>query len=677
MDEVLTRQEYHRFKVLHQGKDEGYVSVPLTDGTTAEEIKRQASSFFHHAKAVERTITADDVEWWMNCLARGNYFGLFERVVWRLVRGMIDIAEDDGTEIAAEKIDTAHARAIAAVRRKVHEDIRRAFADIKMQRAIAKDISIHITTWTSLRVETDLAITGQKLENLTDEEYNQHFLAVWEEDDFLADALDQCFWHIVQREATRIVESIAKDQAKQDIDRLFDRAAQEARERTARRLSALPALTQDTIRQFVGDRFISVDNSPLYHFLRMALSNGSKSFLTPPNGLWPTADLCSPRQSVKAFAQLKPHPTDVEPFLTGAQLAEWQARIAEYVMMLDDRTADVFDAISALWLSQATHPDMMANLHADNFLRLRGLQPHRNGQGRRGGYNDEDRRDIATRIETLKHTHVTVQEMDVTKEKQGKRGLIRERTKWQGESPAIMVSFTYGQSKLGGGTDPYAWRIRPGDVFSQFLMGPGRQTALLSLKALEYDPYRQRWEKRIARYLAWLWRIRRDGSYLDPIAVGTLLTAIREEVYQPKPLVTKNRLEKALDTLHTDGVTAGWQYGLDADEAIIGHRRWVDRWLEWKLTIEPPTSIQQHYINIPSHKTAAQPARALPRQADIGAEIKTMRTSLGLTQLQAAEEIGIDNALLSRIEGGKSIGPKTRRKIEAWLTQKNQEGIRT
>jgi hypothetical protein len=33
--------------------------------------------------------------------------------------------------------------------------------------------------------------------------------------------------------------------------------------------------------------------------------------------------------------------------------------------------------------------------------------------------------------------------------------------------------------------------FRPGKVFAHFLFGPGRQTALLSAKALHYDPYRQ------------------------------------------------------------------------------------------------------------------------------------------------------------------------------------------
>jgi len=85
-------------------------------------------------------------------------------------------------------------------------------------------------------------------------------------------------------------------------------------------------------------------------------------------------------------------------------------------------------------------------------------------------------------------------------------------------------------------------------VFAHFLAGPGRQTALLSAKALQYDPYRQTWEKRLTRYLSWQWRCEaHTGNYLQPFAVATLLTAIGYPVNRRRLTWQRDRLEKTPD----------------------------------------------------------------------------------------------------------------------------------
>ena len=414
------------------------------------------------------------------------------------------------------------------------------------------------------------------------------------------------------------------------------------------------------------DRFLSVDNSAVYQSFRQAVASGQGRFLTIPESYWPTATLDTRSRSVRAIAQLKPDPVDIEPFLTGPQLDDWKRRMARLVLALDDKTADVLDAISAYWLRQAVHRDEMVVLTADDFLKLRGLLPQKAGSGRRGGYQDADRREVAARIEALRHTRIRVFEMPVTEEGPGKRGPVRRRSTWAGESFAILVSSILGQVDLENRMDPYAWRVRPGDVFAPFLLGPGRQTALLSFKALEYDPYHQRWEKRLTRYFSWLWRCRAEGnSYADPVGVRVLLEAIGEGVSKHHPTNTKERLEKALDTLQQDGVVTAWQYGPDADETIVGQRGWVETWLSWKVIVEPPDSIQTHYRDIPEAPIRRVPA--LPTPANLGEKVKAARAARGLSQLQAAEQIGIANTLLSRVEAGKPIAPKTKRKLDAWL----------
>jgi DNA-binding XRE family transcriptional regulator len=208
-------------------------------------------------------------------------------------------------------------------------------------------------------------------------------------------------------------------------------------------------------------------------------------------------------------------------------------------------------------------------------------------------------------------------------------------------------------------------------VFARFLIGPGRQTALLSTRALEYDPYRQKWEKRLTRYLNWQWRIRQArGNYLDPFSVSTLLDeAVREEVDAKHPVRTKDRLEKALETLQQDGIITGWQYQGDFDEAIVGRSGWWKEWLNWRIAIEPPQKVMDRYaekILVPLTKKPA----ALSAAELLAEQVKSTRKERGLTQMQAAEEIGIDQATLSRIERGrKRPAPDTLTKLKSWLDQ--------
>lgn len=411
---------------------------------------------------------------------------------------------------------------------------------------------------------------------------------------------------------------------------------------------------------------LEVINSLLYQRLREVLA--AAEFFTHKGETWPAADLSTDNHRLRAVAQLRPPPVDVEPYLTGEELAQWQERMAQNVMAMDDLTADVLDIISAVWLRQADHHEAMANVTANDFLRFRGVLPKKSGTGRRGGYEDEQRKEIARHIAILSNTWISVAEMEITELAEGKKGPYRKRAKWRGESRAVVVSSRFGQITLDGKLDPYAWRARPGDVFAKFLFGPGRQTALLSQKALEYDPYRQKMEKRLTRYLAWQWRNRQGtGDYLHPFAVETLLKAARETVDKKHPIRTKERLEKALDTLRRDGVIRAWQYEA-AREEIVGQKGWWKTWLTWKVSIEPPQDVMDQYakISMPAPKTSSP--KALPPGPLDPAAVRQARLERGLTQMQAAEKIGIHQATLSRIERGARPDAPTLKKIQQWLT---------
>ncbi|MCK9375434.1 MAG: hypothetical protein M0P73_04710 [Syntrophobacterales bacterium] len=368
-----------------------------------------------------------------------------------------------------------------------------------------------------------------------------------------------------------------------------------------------PQIQYDPLHASRELQFLNIDNSDLFHTLRRSMA--TKNFSVPDGDRWPEADLNN-HTHLKAIAQLKPDPTEVEPFLHDPGISEWQERTTEYVRRMDDLTADVLDIISATWLKDASHPESMVLVTADDFLRHRGINPKKGGTGRRGGYHNHLRQEIARHIDILQNTWIRVFEREVTVASEGKRGTERRRIKWAGDSRAIIVSSRVGPVTPSGDIEPRAWKIRPGDVFAQFLIGPGRQTALISQMALHYDPYRQYWEKRITRFLAYLWRIRGGrNDYLAPISVEALLQGAGLRVSKRNPKKSRDRMEKGLDQLCQDGVIRSWRYVPQVNEKPASRKGWSKAWVSWKVQIEPPQEIVEYYSKM-NHTLSGK--KALP-----------------------------------------------------------------
>ena len=124
-----------------------------------------------------------------------------------------------------------------------------------------------------------------------------------------------------------------------------------------------------------------------------------------------------------------------------------------------------------------------------------------------------------------------------------------------------------GQMTLEGEFQLHSFAFRPGILFSPFLFGQGRQTALLAAKALTYKPKAEQYEKRLARYFSWQWRINASRAcYLPPYRVSTLLRAITLRGEQRFPDRTRSRFEGALNRLMNDHVIRTWEYAQDRTE---------------------------------------------------------------------------------------------------------------
>lgn len=384
---------------------------------------------------------------------------------------------------------------------------------------------------------------------------------------------------------------------------------------------------------------------------------------------WPRASV--EHKDARGTIEMRPVVLDERPLIPPDELARLSQAMWAQREKLTDLEADALDMLCASWLTGQKTPKGGVVIDIDDCLKMRGLKPKVNGQGRRGGFEQEQRREMLSAFDRLSTIWIEMSEMTIY-EPNGKATRGRGRKKnITVQSRAFVITDVLGQRRIDGLMDVQRFVARPGEVFGYFLEGPGRQVALLSAQALKYDPYRQKWEKRLLRYLAWIWKCEGSDCGTKEFRVSRLLAAVGDDVIGKRAHRTRDRFERALDTLKADGAICDWQYG-QWDEDIATERGWREKWFDAPVVIEAPDALKEHYVLIEEEMERDNPVAALLAEpVDLCKSLRQARKDRGFSQIQLAEELGIGQAYLSKIESGrvseKQIGPTLRAKFISWL----------
>lgn len=407
--------------------------------------------------------------------------------------------------------------------------------------------------------------------------------------------------------------------------------------------------------------FLPVSSSASYQAMREVVA--LKKFAQDMESPYPTAYV--DKSSIKGKIQITPLQTEAA---FGEKLNELEAMMWKKREQLSDLHVDVIDAMCATWIVQASSDESRAVITADDILTLRGLKTHLSGTGRRGGFTMEQRQEIVEAVQDLENIWFEITEK-IKRGKKIKTDFIQSR--------AVVVTDRGGQMRLDGSLDVMWFVFRPGSIFARYLLTEGRQSALLAAQALRYNVRTEAVEKRLVRYLSWQWRIRsKSATYLQPYEARTLIHEAGIKIPDRNSNRACERLEKALDRLQTDGLVTSWQY-LDWDWSKTGKHGWIKSWLTSKIAIEPPDFIRDSYEKIipVASKAALSKKRndnetEVPRnEAEIALQTKKKRKLLKITQMQLAENLGVSQPTVSRIEAGRKISFDERRKILQWLTE--------
>lgn len=449
-----------------------------------------------------------------------------------------------------------------------------------------------------------------------------------------------------------------------------------AKKRVVQTTAATPTAVPASVDAFANGTG-RVVSGELNYLVRRMMQYGAEG-VTAGDGQWPVARLEG--ESVTAEVVFTPQAQSPQVTLPEDQVEQYCKRMWYLVKSMDDLTADCWDALVSQWVAEAQSPDAKVWVSVDQILGYRGLASHRTG--RRGGYTAEQRAAVTESLLRIMSMRLLVLSMEVLEEHDdgnGGRQILPVRRQMGG--PALEVGLDLSQTDFLGNTEIKALLIRPGEMFARYYMGAGRPVALLSQKALTYQPYRAFWEKRLTRYFAYSWdRKSHLGVERQQHTVAELLEAVHEQPHPTRPGATKERLHKALRQLTQDRVIAGWDYVTDTwNEYDRPFHHWVSAWLEARIEVFAPEQVRQFYqLALPDTTAGVVMGPLLPPRIKMAGQLSrktvvTLRHHFGLTQDEFARELGVSRPLINLIESGKrSISKKVQAALTDWMARKDR-----
>ncbi|MCM2534623.1 helix-turn-helix domain-containing protein [Neobacillus pocheonensis] len=454
---------------------------------------------------------------------------------------------------------------------------------------------------------------------------------------------------------------------------------------------SLKSSNRQVINSLLNQNFAESGSALLFHKLRETISKNEFDIATEI----PTAKIAE--KALEATAQVRSENAYLK-MKSNAAIEQWKNLTSQAITSMDDLTADIFDIVSILWMQQATHKDQMIHFHTDDALNLRRLQGRsEESDGYQTSYRKKERDDIMKRLAALTTIWIRIERENLRfiNEDQGnfdEIGQVQFNPLFLIDS--VTVAYR-GENPIG----IYECSIRPGEILANFLYGSQKSSGFLALKTLEYHPTKQKYHKRLSRYLSWQWRIRqKSADYLRAYHIGGdkgLLKVMDLDVNPRYGSRIKEQFEEILDTLQQDGIIKEWSYKeKDLEHQIEQERNWfANTWLKARVQIIPPTEItgigddrdllliEDYDYETVNFSTMLKGLTKLEVAASIATveeklvtpeNISRERNDRGLSILVAANQIGISHSTLSRYERNLIKRPYTENleKMKEWLNAK-------
>lgn len=364
-----------------------------------------------------------------------------------------------------------------------------------------------------------------------------------------------------------------------------------------------------------------------------------------------------------ALLEIRPD-FDSETSLSNKEIERLKLNMLENLKSLDDDTVDVMDILWSYWIKRAESANDSVIIHVDDILALKNYTPIPTKSTHT--YKKKHRDEIIKHIETLKNTWIIIKEakyIDVTT-KTPKEVILT------GESPLIVIGQRYKKT-IYGKDSVTMYAIRPGDLLSEYMLKAGRPLLALSKKALSYDDFSQRDEKRLTRIISWGWNTNNSSQTFK---IKYLLELIKKEHSVTRFQRIKDDVEDALNVLCGDNVISTYKYSKMPTNPDY------EDWLSLSIIVYAPDWLQKYNSLKQSRsdssikaKLELEPKITLSSQNNLGLALKKKRLSLNLTVRDTSKILGISASTITRIENNTSSVIKKNNKdiILKWLEDGN------
>ncbi|GHO51433.1 hypothetical protein [Ktedonospora formicarum] len=267
----------------------------------------------------------------------------------------------------------------------------------------------------------------------------------------------------------------------------------------------------------------------------------------------------------------------------------------DQVNQLSDIDGDVLLACLAQWMNEHDSEGLVW-ITSDHILNYRGIQPRQyidaQGTKRASTHRLEDLQSIHKSMQRISNLFVTTQEWSAEPRTPGKRGRPKKRQlQLQDKLLHIEKRFVDSTAFDDGRNEELAiaWLIRLGKCVPTLSTNTNRQVAYLFQQALIYDPFREKWEKRLARYF--MMRLQDFTSQIILCLIQDMLLELGFLIDAKNPDRGRHRFEQALDRLVQDQLIGSWCY--QEDIHALPSKKWVQQWQSYHLQVEASPLIKE------------------------------------------------------------------------------------
>lgn len=290
------------------------------------------------------------------------------------------------------------------------------------------------------------------------------------------------------------------------------------------------------------------------------------------------------------LVQLRP-PGAAPTYRTPDEQAALREQLQQHAAALCDEDVDHLDVLLSRLLPafRTGGSEASITITPDDLLRGRGLAPKLGGSGTRGGFRPKERRRALESLQRLGYLHIQADAAtgDNTRTQ-------RERI----DGPLLQIRCSQGT--------PREAVVRLGGGATALLAGSPPYT-LLPRQVLRYHAANNVIEKRLARYLAFLWRVNARKGASATVSLSHIVDkAGAAERLEKRPGRVFQRIEDVLNRLRDDGIIGQWAY----DGGSNGSRQkgWVQQWLQSTITTCPPPDIAEKLTSIHRRERGRKPS---------------------------------------------------------------------